>query len=214
MEFPFLSGLSERVPGDPFYQPRRPYWLPREMTVPPALAPAAAAGPIERRFALLINPFYPKHPHGSLGKHALTPALALTSIAGATPPAWRVRFWDENLLQGPPPIDPLPEVVGITAHLTFAERAYALARWYLAMAILYKRSNRFWRLLIKHRLVHAVWRPLVEWTRLRHLAFRRRLAAEATAETAGPSELLPQRPRRRTPLPSETAPAAVPQNTL
>ena len=28
---------------------------------------------------------------------------------------------------------------------------------YLAMSYLYKRSNRFWRLLIKHDLVHAVW---------------------------------------------------------
>src|ERR1019366_4505862 len=40
---------------------------------------------------------------------------------------------------------------------------------YLAMSYLYKRSNRFWRLLIKHHLVHAAWRPMVEGTRLRHL---------------------------------------------
>ncbi|MBI2950397.1 MAG: hypothetical protein HYY23_22440 [Verrucomicrobia bacterium] len=51
---------------------------------------------------------------------------------------------------------------------------------YLAMSCLYKRSNRLWRLLIKHRLVHAAWSPLVRWTRLRHVAFRKgleRLAA-------------------------------------
>jgi len=48
---------------------------------------------------------------------------------------------------------------------------------YYAGCYLYKRSNRLWRFLIQHRLVHAVWRPLVELTRLRHLAFRRRLAA-------------------------------------
>jgi radical SAM superfamily enzyme YgiQ (UPF0313 family) len=48
---------------------------------------------------------------------------------------------------------------------------------YLAMSYLYKRSNHFWHLLIKHDLVHAVWRPLVELTRLRHLRFRERLAA-------------------------------------
>jgi radical SAM superfamily enzyme YgiQ (UPF0313 family) len=60
----------------------------------------------------------------------LTPTLALTSIAGATPANWRVEYWDENLLQGPPPSDPLPEVVGISVHLTFAKRAYALAKWY------------------------------------------------------------------------------------
>ena len=48
---------------------------------------------------------------------------------------------------------------------------------YLAMSYLYKRSNRFWRLLIKHHLVHAAWRPMVEGTRLRHLRFRAELAA-------------------------------------
>jgi hypothetical protein len=47
---------------------------------------------------------------------------------------------------------------------------------YFAGCYLYKRSNRLWRFLIKHQLVHAVWRPLVEMTRWRQLAFRRRLA--------------------------------------
>ena len=62
----------------------------------------------------------------------LTPSLSLTSIAAATPPGWRVRYRDENLLQGPPPADPVPQVVGITVHLTFARRAYELAAWYRA----------------------------------------------------------------------------------
>jgi radical SAM superfamily enzyme YgiQ (UPF0313 family) len=78
----------------------------------------------------LINPFYPKDPHASFGKHVLTPSLALTSVAAATPPNWTVLYWDENLLQGPPPWRPFPQVVGITVHLTFARRAYELARWY------------------------------------------------------------------------------------
>jgi hypothetical protein len=47
---------------------------------------------------------------------------------------------------------------------------------YLAMSYLYKRSNRFWHMLIKHNLVHAVWSPLVEATRVRHVRFRRLLA--------------------------------------
>jgi len=132
MNIPRLSDLLERVPDDPFYQPRTPLWLPREMMTPPSLETHAASGMIERLFALLINPFYPKSPQGSFGKHVLTPSLALTSIAGATPSDWRVRYWDENLLQGPPPIHPLPEVVGITVHLTFAKRAYELADWYRA----------------------------------------------------------------------------------
>jgi hypothetical protein len=56
---------------------------------------------------------------------------------------------------------------------------------YLAMSYLYKRSNRFWRLLIKHHLVHAVWRPLVELTRLRHLRFRQELSATETLSRPG-----------------------------
>jgi radical SAM superfamily enzyme YgiQ (UPF0313 family) len=123
------------VPDDPFYQPRAPLWLPPAMAMPPALGTRRACGPIERRLALLVSPFYPKSPHGSFGKHVLTPSLSLTSIAGATPPNWHVRYWDENLLQGPPPADPLPEVVGITVHLTFARRAYELAAWYRARGV-------------------------------------------------------------------------------
>jgi hypothetical protein len=56
---------------------------------------------------------------------------------------------------------------------------------YLAMSYLYKRSNRFWRFLIKHHLVHAVWRPLVELTRLRHVQFREELAALETVTRPG-----------------------------
>ncbi|HSB63728.1 MAG TPA: radical SAM protein [Thermoanaerobaculia bacterium] len=98
----------------------------------PPLDPGLPAPHLERRHALLVNPYYPKDPHASFGKHVLTPTLALTSVAAATPPGWHVALWDENLLQGRPPWDPLPEVVGITVHLTFARRAYALADWYRA----------------------------------------------------------------------------------
>jgi len=53
------------------------------------------------------------------------------------------------------------------------------------MSYLYKRSNLVWYFLIRHRLTGLVWRPLVEWTRLRHLRFRRRLAvAEAMPHAA------------------------------
>jgi radical SAM superfamily enzyme YgiQ (UPF0313 family) len=100
------------------------------MAVAPALDPLAIPGPRRKRYALLINPFYRKDPHASFGKHVLTPTLALTAIAGATPEHWQLGYWDENLLQGPPPLHPFPEVVAITVHLTFAKRAYELARWY------------------------------------------------------------------------------------
>jgi radical SAM superfamily enzyme YgiQ (UPF0313 family) len=87
---------------------------------------------VARKTALLVMPFYAKSRHGSLGKHVLTPALTLSSVAAATPRDWQIGIWDENLLQGPPPQEPVPEVVGITVHLTFAKRAYELAAWYRA----------------------------------------------------------------------------------
>ncbi len=104
-------------------------WIPRAAggaRLDPELRPS----PPRPKQALLINPFYPKDPHASFGKHVLTPSLALTSIAGSTPRDWEVAYWDENLLQGAPPCEPFPQVVGITVHLTFADRAYELAGWY------------------------------------------------------------------------------------
>lgn len=106
------------------------YWYPKQMRVAPKLDSGIQPGEMKKRYALLINPFYPKDPRASFGKHVLTPTLALTSIAGATPPNWELAYWDENLLQGHPPWKPFPEVVGITVHLTFAKRAYLLSRWY------------------------------------------------------------------------------------
>jgi radical SAM superfamily enzyme YgiQ (UPF0313 family) len=108
----------------------RRLWIPPEMRQAPLLAHDGVAGAIRARYALLINPFYPKDPHASFGKHMLTPTLALTSFAATTPEHWEVRYWDENLLDGRPPFRPMPEVVGITVHLTFAKRAFELARWY------------------------------------------------------------------------------------
>jgi len=104
------------------------------MTRPPLLDPTSWAGPLQRRYALLINPFYPKDPNASFGKHMLTPTLALTSFAATTPEDWEVRYWDENLLDGRPPFRPMPELVGITVHLTFARRAFELAHWYRSRA--------------------------------------------------------------------------------
>ena len=107
-------------------------FIPRPMVEAPVLPAPVPRTPLKRH-ALLLNPFYPKDPVASFGKHVLTPTLAMTSIAGATPEGWELAYWDENLLQGSPPCDPLPEVVGISVHLTFAARAYELARWYRAM---------------------------------------------------------------------------------
>jgi radical SAM superfamily enzyme YgiQ (UPF0313 family) len=116
--------------NQPWSQPPRRRWLPPDMTQPPLLDPLASTVQVRPRYALLVNPFYPKDPHASFGKHVLTPTLALTSFAATTPEHWEVRYWDENLLDGRPPFAPMPEVVGITVHLTFAKRAFELARWY------------------------------------------------------------------------------------
>src|ERR1700730_12058291 len=105
-------------------------WIPRAMRVAPHLDPDVRPEPPRAKYALLINPFYAKDPHASFGKHVLTPTLALTSIAGATPNDWEVAYWDENLLQGAPPWNPFPQVVGITVHLTFADRAYEFVLMY------------------------------------------------------------------------------------
>ena len=104
--------------------------LARCFTEPPPLSQTFRPPAVTPRHALLINPFYAKDGHASLGKHVLTPTLALTSVAAATPEHWDVQYWDESLLQGPPPTDPFPQVVGITVHLTFARRAFELADWY------------------------------------------------------------------------------------
>src|SRR5215467_5633438 len=117
--------------GDIFRQPSR-RWCPSDMRHPPVLDPRGSVGPVRPRHALLVNPFYAKDPNASFGKHVLTPTLALTSFAATTPAPWTVRYWDENLLDGRPPFDPMPEVVGISVHLTFAKRAFELAGWYRA----------------------------------------------------------------------------------
>lgn len=103
----------------------------------PKLPEGFVAGAVRRNWALLINPWYRKGKHGSAGKHVLTPTLALTTIAAATPAHWEVSLWDENLLQIGMPgthengdVGEIPQIVGITVHLTFARRAYELARWY------------------------------------------------------------------------------------
>jgi len=64
-------------------------------------------------------------------------------------------------------------------------RPAAVSEWpaYLAGASLYRRSNRLWRLLIEHRLVHCVWRPLVERARRGQLRIRGRLALETESLT-------------------------------
>ena len=118
--------------ADPWQESLKQRWMPFEMLHAPRLDADAAAAQVEPRYCLMINPFYAKDANASFGKHVLTPSLALTSFAATTPAHWRLQYWDENLLAGPPPCRPMPEVVAITVHLTFARRAFELAEWYRA----------------------------------------------------------------------------------
>ena len=82
--------------AEPFLTKIRKRWIPPEMVNAPSIDSTERGGAIEPRYALLINPFYPKDAHASFGKHVLTPTLALTSFAATTPDHWRVEYWDET----------------------------------------------------------------------------------------------------------------------
>ena len=79
-------------PDEPFLCAVPKRWIPPEMVHAPALDPDELGGLMEPRYALLINPFYPKNAHASFGKHVLTPTLALTSFAATSPETWRVEY--------------------------------------------------------------------------------------------------------------------------
>ena len=70
------------------------------MRVAPALNPAVPNQLPRPLHLLLINPFYPKDPHASFGKHVLTPTLALSSIAAAVPSDWTVQIWERKPAAG------------------------------------------------------------------------------------------------------------------
>src|SRR5258706_16193006 len=102
------------APDAPFLKPISRPWIPAEMLHAPLLdaRESIEAGPnavsaVERCYALLINPFYPKDPNASFGKHVLTPTLALTSFAATTPPHWRVFHLVGNLPPRRPPYLPI-----------------------------------------------------------------------------------------------------------
>jgi radical SAM superfamily enzyme YgiQ (UPF0313 family) len=176
------------------------------MVVAPALPTPRMGRAVQPLLALLINPFYPKDPRASYGKHVLTPTLALTSIAGATPAHWHVRYWDENLLQGPPPADPLPHVVGITVHLTFARRAYQLAEWYRSQGCLVVLGGLHVLSCPNEALEHAdaiaVGDGVQLWPQILEDIERDQLRRRYEADYSRPYSLDP--PPRRTSLPRES----------
>ena len=62
---------------------------------------------------------------------------------------------------------------------------------YFGMSYLYKRSNWLWHYLIRYRLTGIVWRPLVEWTRLRHIGFRKELLRRGSETPSRGATVLP-----------------------
>jgi hypothetical protein len=66
------------------------------------------------------------------------------------------------------------------------------------MSVLYKKTNRLWPFLIRHRLVGPFWRPLIALSRRRHLSFRRRLALATMSDA--PPEIVPCRVPASPPL--------------
>src|SRR5260370_10941947 len=105
-------------PEEPSQRPTKKRWIPQEMTTAPKLANAPTS-PIQQHYALLINPFYPKDPHASFGKHVLTPTLALTSFAAATPEHWRQLELGKELMDGAQHVNPSALMVGNDVELHF-----------------------------------------------------------------------------------------------
>ena len=82
---------------------------------------SAKAGPVCPALALLINPFYPKDPHASFGKHVLTPTLALDQHRRRHPARLDAcATGTRTCCKARRRWRPFPQVVGITVHLTFA----------------------------------------------------------------------------------------------
>src|SRR5512137_913531 len=61
--------------------------------------------------------------------------LSLMVLAGLTPPEWEITIVDENL--GPPdyPAMPRPDLVGITAFTSQANRAYEVAAYFRRLGV-------------------------------------------------------------------------------
>lgn len=88
----------------------------------------------------LINPFNPlvsmSHAKQSRWqKYRLWKPLGLLTIAGQTPPEWQVTVIDENLGVPDYAAMPTPDLVGITAFTSQADRAYKVAAEFRARGV-------------------------------------------------------------------------------
>jgi len=155
-----------------------------------------AAVRVGRRKALLVNPFYRKDPHGSFGKHVLTPYPG-TPLFRRMEAEGRLlhRDWDRydtaTAVFRPKHMTPEELEAGyaycyrrlFSLRSIWKRRRGSLGEIlpYLAATLLYKKSNRFWHVLIKRRFTAAVWRPLLHIAARRHRTRRQALGSSGSA---------------------------------
>lgn len=83
----------------------------------------------------LINPCNPlvsmvKVKESRWNRYRVWKPLSLAVLAGLTPPEWEISILDENLGAPDYPAMPRPDVVGITAFISQANRAYEVAAYF------------------------------------------------------------------------------------
>lgn len=88
----------------------------------------------------LINPANPlvsiiKVKESRWNHYRVWKPLSLMVLAGLTPPGWEIKILDENLGRPDYPSMPLPDLVGITAFTSQANRAYEVAEYYRSRGV-------------------------------------------------------------------------------
>jgi radical SAM superfamily enzyme YgiQ (UPF0313 family) len=88
----------------------------------------------------LVNPSNPlvsivKVKESRWNRYRVWKPLSLMVLAGLTPPEWEVSIIDENLKVPDYEALPRPDLVGITAFSSQANRAYEIARWFRRLGV-------------------------------------------------------------------------------
>jgi radical SAM superfamily enzyme YgiQ (UPF0313 family) len=88
----------------------------------------------------LVNPSNPlvsiiKVKESRWNRYRVWKPLSLMALAGLTPPEWEVSIIDENLEVPDYEALPRPDLVGITAFTSQANRAYEIARWFRRLGV-------------------------------------------------------------------------------
>ena len=101
-----------------------PYGLPRTMALAALRSAHDPGAPAEVGPA--DQPVLSQGPACQLRQARPDPLARPDQHRRGDPADWEVALLGREPVAGSSPLDPFPEVVGITVHLTFAERAYAL----------------------------------------------------------------------------------------